>query len=86
MNKTSMLKTISVKELRQNFPAIRQGLAQGVTFEIIYRSRLIARLVPRTLPPTPPHAFRFFAHPPKQYTWRGRESAVSLTRRERGEQ
>lgn len=79
-----MTKTVSVKELRTNFPAVRRELARGVTFEIIYRSRPIARLVPWTLPPTPRSAFAFFANPPKAFQIPGRTSAVRLVRRERG--
>ncbi|MFA6992156.1 MAG: hypothetical protein WC269_02640 [Candidatus Gracilibacteria bacterium] len=41
-----MVKTISVKELRMNFPKIRKDLDNGVRFKIIYRSRPLADLVP----------------------------------------
>lgn len=41
-----MTKTISVKELRMNFPKIRKELAKGVHFTIIYRSKPIAQLLP----------------------------------------
>lgn len=41
-----MVKTISVKELRMNFPKIRKQLEEGVKFHIIYRSKPIAELGP----------------------------------------
>lgn len=41
-----MAKTISVKELRMNFPKIRKELKKGTTFTIIYRSVPIASLSP----------------------------------------
>lgn len=48
-----MTKTISVKELRQNFPQIRRELARGVIFEIIYRSQPVAWLKPLSRPHLP---------------------------------
>lgn len=41
-----MVKTISVKELRMNFPRIKKDLDNGVQFKIIYRSRPLADLLP----------------------------------------
>lgn len=41
-----MTKTISVKQLRMNFPEIRKNLEKGVQFTIIYRSAPIAILSP----------------------------------------
>lgn len=41
-----MTKTISVKELRMNFPKIKKELEQGIKFVIIYRSKPIADLSP----------------------------------------
>ena len=41
-----MKTTISVKELRMNFPAIRKKLGKGEGFTIIYRSKPIAQLTP----------------------------------------
>lgn len=41
-----MTKTISVKELRMNFPKIRKELEKGTKFTIIYRSMPIATLSP----------------------------------------
>lgn len=38
--------TISTKELRQNLPDIRAGLAKGNQYTIIYRSKPIATLEP----------------------------------------
>lgn len=41
-----MTKTISVKELRMNFPKIVKDLNNGIKFTIIYRSKPIAYLSP----------------------------------------
>ncbi|MFH1218808.1 MAG: hypothetical protein V1679_03130 [Candidatus Peregrinibacteria bacterium] len=41
-----MTKTISVKQLRMNFPKIRMELKKGAKFTIIYRSLPIATLTP----------------------------------------
>jgi antitoxin (DNA-binding transcriptional repressor) of toxin-antitoxin stability system len=39
---------ISVMELRQNFGAVRSGLAQGKQYIVIYRGEPIAELTPTT--------------------------------------
>jgi antitoxin (DNA-binding transcriptional repressor) of toxin-antitoxin stability system len=41
-----MNKSLSVKELRMNFPKIRKELGKGVGFTVIYRSKPIAQLTP----------------------------------------
>lgn len=41
-----MTKTISVKELRMNFPKVLKDLKHGVKFTLIYRSKPIAFLAP----------------------------------------
>ncbi len=41
-----MTKTISVKELRMNFPKIKKELDAGEDFVIIYRSKPLAKLSP----------------------------------------
>ena len=41
-----MTKTISVKELRMNFPKVRKDLEKGVEYTIIHRSKPIAMLTP----------------------------------------
>ena len=40
--------TISTKELRDDLPRIRAGLAKGNEYTVIYRSKPIARLEPIT--------------------------------------
>lgn len=40
------MQTISTKELREELPRIRSGLAKGNQYTIIYRSKPIARLEP----------------------------------------
>lgn len=41
-----MVKTISVKELRTNFPQVRIGLSKGITYLVIYQSKPIGQLRP----------------------------------------
>ena len=41
-----MVKTISVKELRTNFPQVRIGLSKGITYLVIYQSKPIGQLKP----------------------------------------
>ena len=41
-----MTKSISVKELRMNFPKIKKELDSGVSFVVIYRSKPLANLTP----------------------------------------
>lgn len=40
------INSISTKELRQNLPEVRAGLARGDGFLLIYRSKPIGRLEP----------------------------------------
>lgn len=39
-------KTISVTDLRTKFPWIRKQLQRGVIFELTYRGKIIAELIP----------------------------------------
>lgn len=48
-----MTKTISVKELRMNFPKIKKELDSGVKFIVIYRSKPLAELNPLTITKNP---------------------------------
>ncbi|OGJ41984.1 hypothetical protein A3B60_01275 [Candidatus Peregrinibacteria bacterium RIFCSPLOWO2_01_FULL_39_12] len=41
-----MIKTISVKELRMNFPKVKKDLDDGINFVVIYRSKPLANLTP----------------------------------------
>lgn len=46
-------KTISVKELRMNFPKVRKELKKGVSYTIIYRSEPIGMLTPLSIGENP---------------------------------
>lgn len=50
--------TISTKELREELPRIRAGLARGNRYTIIFRSRPIGRLEPLTTNKTVRREFR----------------------------
>lgn len=40
------MKIISVKQLRQNFLAVKEGLDAGQSYMVMYRSRLLGHLIP----------------------------------------
>lgn len=84
MNKR--FQSISVKELRENFPKVRRGLARGIHYTVIHRSKPIGEFSPlQESHPRESEAFRFFANPPKKLMFRSKLSAVELIRREREE-
>ena len=84
MNKR--FKPLAVKELREEFPRVREALGRGSQFVLIYRSKPIAELTPiRAGQEAVSKALHFFAHPPKAYQIRSRLSAAELIRREREE-
>ncbi|MBU0731438.1 hypothetical protein KKC88_00990 [Patescibacteria group bacterium] len=81
-----MEKTISIKELRTNMPAIRTGLEKGITYTIIYRSRPIGKLTPLEENWKDNKDFiKLFANPPKELLIKSKKSAVELVREERAE-
>lgn len=81
-----MTKTISVKELRQQFPKVRRSIARGDRFIIIYRSKPFAKLSPMENKQTSvEEMLKFFANPPKEALFKSDIDAVKLIRREREE-
>jgi hypothetical protein len=40
------MKIISVKQLRQNFLSVKEGLDAGQRYMVMYRSRLLGHLIP----------------------------------------
>lgn len=72
--------TISVKELRTNFPKIIKALAKGIDYTLIYRSKPIAHIQPID---DMPRKYRNLLNPPKNLIFRSKISAVELIRRER---
>lgn len=76
------LQTISVKELRNNFPKIIKALAKGMDYTLIYRSKPIAYIKPIG---DMPHKYKNLLNPPKSLMFNSKLSAVELIRRERDE-
>lgn len=74
--------TISVKELRTNFPKIIKALGKGMDYTLIYRSRPIAHIQPID---DMPRKYKNLLNPPKGLFFRSKISAVELIRRERDE-
>lgn len=91
-------KSLSVKELRMNFPKIRKELEKGVSFTVIYRSKPIAELYPIDFISKPfgnkttnktydfPDNMKDFLKDINKYTFKGIKSfnAVKLIRKDRG--
>lgn len=82
-----MNKAISMKELRENFPEIRDELKTGVSFTLIYHSKPLAEIKPMNVVPktkkTRDSALSLFAYPPKVMLFKGKKNAVDLIRKER---
>ncbi|PIS39551.1 MAG: hypothetical protein COT33_01355 [Candidatus Nealsonbacteria bacterium CG08_land_8_20_14_0_20_38_20] len=80
-----MTKTITVKELRENFPLVRKQIKQGVNFIIIYRSRPIGELSPIKEIKTglKKKSLDVFLNPPKNILFKSKNSAIKLVRNER---
>ncbi|MFH1536712.1 MAG: hypothetical protein ABID45_01860 [Patescibacteria group bacterium] len=80
-----MEKTISVKEMRQNFPKIEKGLKNGESYVLIKRSEPIGKLSP--IPKAKPHGnkslIELFADPPEEMRFKSKKSAVQLVREDR---
>jgi len=74
--------TISVKELRTNFPQVIKALEKGMDYTLIYRSKPIAHIQPIG---DMPNKYRNLLNPPKNLIFRSKISAVELVRRERNE-
>ena len=71
--------TISVKELRTNFPKIRKGLENGKSYTLIYRSKPVAEIKPISA------SYKVFQNllTAKSLHFRSKKSAVELIRAER---
>ena len=74
--------TISVKQLRNNFPAVIKALEKGTDYALIYRSKPIAHIKPIG---DMPRKYKNLLNPPKGLMFRSKISAVELVRRERNE-
>jgi len=72
--------TISVKELRTNFPKIRKGLENGTSYTLIYRSKPIAEIKPISASYI---AFQKLLKAYPKLSFKSRKSAVQLIREER---
>lgn len=74
--------TISVKELRTNFPKIIRALGRGMDYMLIYRSKPIAHIQPVD---DIPRKYKNLLNPPKGLFFKSKISAVDLIRRDRDE-
>ena len=72
--------TISVKELRTNFPKIIKALGEGIDYTLIYRSKPVAHIEPIG---DAPSKYKNLLNPPKSLIFRSKISAVELIRRDR---
>lgn len=80
-----MIQAISIKQLREEFPFVRQQIAKGVKFILIYRSTPIAEIKPLNAVASKVKlsALQAFAKPPRRLLFESKRSAVDLVRRER---
>lgn len=76
------LQAISVKNLRENFPKVREGLKNGFPYLLIYRSEPIAEIRPLRKRKKN-NVFKILANPPKTLQFKSKISSVELIRRER---
>ncbi|MCL4418397.1 MAG: hypothetical protein M1365_17215 [Actinobacteria bacterium] len=74
------VQTISVKELRNNFPRIRKDLERGISYTLIYRSKPLAEIKPIE---HKKKNYKNLLKPPKSLFFRSKISAVELVRKER---
>ena len=77
------LQPISVKDLRENFPRVREELNNGLSYLLIYRSKPIAEIRPLLKNEGKNKALQVLANPPKKLQFQSNVSAVKLIRRER---
>ena len=77
------LQPISVKDLRENFPRVREELNNGLSYLLIYRSKPIAEIRPLLKNEGKNKVLQVLANPPKKLQFQSNVSAVKLIRRER---
>lgn len=72
--------TISVKELRTNFPKVKKALERGVNYTLIYRSKPIAQIRPLG---SSPDALQALLNAPSSLHFSSKKTAVELVRKVR---
>ena len=77
------LQPISVKDLRENFPKVREELNNGFSYLLIYRSKPIAEIRPLLKNEKNNKVLQVLANPPKKLQFQSNVSAVKLVRQER---
>ncbi|MEK7648548.1 MAG: hypothetical protein AAB400_01385 [Patescibacteria group bacterium] len=76
--------SVSVKELRQNFPKLAENLAKGNSFILIHRSKPIARIMPYSgIPASQSNALQFWSKPLRKNRISKKMSSVALVKKER---
>jgi len=74
------MQTISVKELRNNFPEVIQAVQAGESYTLIYRSKPVAQIKPIS---SSQEAFKKLLALGPQFHFKSKKNAVWLTREER---
>lgn len=72
--------TISVKELRNNFPKVIKSLKRGIDYTLIYRSKPVARITPAS---SSQEGLKMLLAARKSLSFKSKKSAVQLVREER---
>lgn len=80
-----MTDTISVKQLREEFPKIKKALQKGDNFILIYHSKPLAEIYPyRRKKKKGGGLIEFLAHLPEDALFRSKKSSVDIVRELRG--
>lgn len=74
------MQTISVKQLRNNFPRFIQAVQAGESYTLIYRSKPVAQIKPIS---ASQEAFKGLLELGPKLSFRSKKNAVLLTREER---
>ena len=74
------MQTISVKELRNNFPEVIQAIQAGKSYTLIYRSKPVAQIKPIS---SSQEAFKKLLALRTKFHFTSKKNAVELIREER---
>lgn len=80
-----MTSAISVKQLREEFPKIKEALTKGDNFVLIYHSQPLAEIYPYSgYKKNKKDTFEWLTNIPKNALVRSKKSAVEIVRELRG--
>ena len=80
LNENMQTQTISVKELRNNFPKVIKALGKGMDYTLIYRSKPVAQIKPIS---SSHEGLKKLLELGPSFHFRSKKNAVELRREER---